>query len=194
MFNVFKNKYNPFIFQLKLFLINQIICTNCKNITHNFEDTTIFKIPVANTLAECFNEFIKEETIDYKCDVCKENNKAIKFCKIWRNPLVLFIQLSRFIIFPDGRSRKNNLNVEIPHTLNIENYCDKSLLNDEKNFNYKLKGISNHHGGMNGGHYTADCSCIIDNSWYHFDDSSVYKYKNDNFDTSSAYILMYELQ
>lgn len=194
MLNVFKNRYNPFILQIKLFLINQIVCTNCQNISHNFENTTILKIPIASTLGDCFTELIKEEIIDYKCETCNENCKAIKSCKIWKNPLIMFVQLNRFINFPDGRIKKNNTNVEIPHILNIDNYCDKSLLDNKNTLVYKLKGISNHHGGMNGGHYTADCCCIINDSWYHFDDSSVSKYKTDNIDTSSAYILMYELQ
>jgi len=48
---------------------------------------------------------------------------------------------------------------------------------------------------MGGGHYTADCACIVnENVWYNFDDSRVSRYSNSNIDTSSAYILMYELQ
>ena len=47
---------------------------------------------------------------------------------------------------------------------------------------------------MNGGHYTANCRCLInDNNWYNFDDSRVSKYDNFNFDKSNAYILMYDM-
>ena len=61
--------------------------------------------------------------------------------------------------------------------------------------NYKLKGISNHMGNLYGGHYTSDCVSIVDNtSWYHFDDSTVSKYQNNNINTSNAYILMYEIE
>ncbi len=50
-------------------------------------------------------------------------------------------------------------------------------------------------GTMQGGHYTADCVSITDNkTWYHFDDSRVSKHSSSNIDTSSAYILMYEME
>ena len=48
---------------------------------------------------------------------------------------------------------------------------------------------------MGGGHYTADCKCIINEDvWYNFDDSNVSRYQNNNINMSSAYILMYELK
>ena len=59
---------------------------------------------------------------------------------------------------------------------------------------YVLKGISNHHGGLNGGHYTADCAGIADpNNWYHCDDSHVSKWETNNINTSDTYLLMYEM-
>ena len=49
-------------------------------------------------------------------------------------------------------------------------------------------------GSLSGGHYTADCLCIVDNkTWYHFDDSIVSRNTNKMIDTSNAYILMYTL-
>jgi ubiquitin C-terminal hydrolase len=62
-------------------------------------------------------------------------------------------------------------------------------------YKYKLKGISNHMGSLNGGHYTADGISIIDNkNWYHFDDSRVGRHQTVPIDTSNAYILMYEME
>ena len=47
---------------------------------------------------------------------------------------------------------------------------------------------------MGGGHYTADCQCIVNKDvWYNFDDSNVSRYQNNNINMSSAYVLMYEL-
>lgn len=197
MINSYKTRYNPFIFQSKTFLINKIVCSSCQNITYNYEDTPILKIPVNNTLAECFEDLVSDEEVEYNCYVCKcDKKKAIKSCKIWKNPMVLFIHLNRFKSLPNGRLLKNNTNIDIPHTFDIAPYYDKSMKTDlEMSTIYKLKGISNHHGGINGGHYTADCCCIVDNkSWYNFDDSRVSKYSDDNIDTSSAYILMYEME
>ena len=54
-----------------------------------------------------------------------------------------------------------------PEIIDISDYCDEStkiILN--LNLKYKLTGISNHFGGMNGGHYTANCRCLInENNW-----------------------------
>ena len=38
---------------------------------------------------------------------------------------------------------------------------------------YDLVAVSNHYGGMGGGHYTAYAINKDDNHWYYFDDSSV---------------------
>jgi ubiquitin C-terminal hydrolase len=198
MMSVFKNRYNPFIFQLKTFLINNITCKNCNNTTCNYEDTTVLSVPIASTLDECFSTLIKNEDVeDYKCLVCNSKQEASKNVKIWKNPYVLFIHLKRFKQLGNGRLLKDDTVVDIPHTINISNYCDQSCIdsNQSGSFTYKLAGISNHHGGLGGGHYTADCCCIVDNeSWYNFNDSSVSKYSNNNINTSSAYILMYNLE
>ena len=80
-------------------------------------------------------------------------------------------------------------------TIDLTPYCDQTMNGENKiNRVYKLKGFSNHMGSLNGGHYTADCVCIVDNeTWYHFDDSSFMQNTNKMINTSNAYILMYEL-
>jgi ubiquitin C-terminal hydrolase len=197
MINVFKNKYNPFIFQLRTFLINYIECLGCHNINTNYESITMLQLEVDTTLEGSFKKLIANEVLEnnYKCAICGNNQSANKYCKIWRTPSVLFIHLKRFINRPDGKLVKINSSIEIPEYLNLNDYCDDNMSSSINiNRNYKLKGFSNHHGGYHGGHYTADCACIVDNtSWYHFDDSRVSKYQDRNISTDSAYILMYEL-
>ena len=194
--NVFKSRYNPFIFKLKTFLINTITCSNCKNETYNYEDTTVLTLQVKNTLIECFENLVYIENIeDYNCSICNQKNIACKKTQILRPGITLFLHFKRFIVMPNGRILKDNNTVEIPHEIDITNYCDNSMKNfNNLTYKYKLKGISNHFGNMGGGHYTADCVCMIDNkSWYNFNDASVSKYDNDNINTSNAYILMYEM-
>ena len=206
MIKVFKNRYNPMIFKLKTFIVNTITCTKCKNQTCNYEDTSILTLPVTNSLNDCFNEFIKTEEIEnYSCAICNEKNKAIKTSKILRPGMTLFIHLNRFKQLPNGRTLKNNTDVSIPMEIDITQYCDNSMktklesnldsdLKLFSSYKYRLTGMSNHHGGMGGGHYTANGVCIVDHqTWYEFDDSRVSKIKNSNhIDTSSAYILMYD--
>lgn len=195
LIDIYKKQYNPFIYQIQTILVNEVECSDCKNITSSYENTPILQLYVKDSLQESLEHLVKTETIEnYKCSVCNVNREINKTCKIWRTPSVLFIQLKRFEILPNGRIRKNNLSVDIPLTIDLSPYCDETMLTENKiNRKYNLKGFSNHMGSMNGGHYTADCLCIVDNeTWYRFDDSHVSRNTNKMVDTSNAYILMYE--
>jgi ubiquitin C-terminal hydrolase len=197
MISVYKKRYNPFIFQSKIFLINYITCKNCSDTNCNYENNTVLSLEICDNLLNSLDLLVKEEELnDYTCEVCLSKQKTSKICKIWHSPLLLFIQLKRFKQLPNGFIQKDKSIINIPEYLDISPYFDSSIKNNIKNeinFNkYRLKGISNHHGSLNNGHYTADCLSIKNNnSWYHFDDDQVYRMKN--MDTSSAYILMYEI-
>ena len=184
--------FNPLIFNLITFTVDIFTCQECSSEHHTYQYHTIIILPVKFTIKECFQHYINEELVSRNCEFCK-HNKAMKKTKIWRPGMTLFIELNRFNII-DNRLYKNNVSVEIPHELDISEFCDNSMqLNSS--FKYKLKGISNHIGNMNGGHYTADCLSIVDNkTWYHFDDSNVSMYDGSNIDTSKAYIILYELE
>lgn len=187
--------YNPTIFNLLTFTMNTFKCADCNNCNHKFEFNTILSLDIKPTLAECFENYIKEEPIERKCEICSSTH-TMKKKQIWRPGMLLYIQLCRFSHLPNGRIMKNNLEVEIPDTIDISDYCDSTMGSDKSlTYKYKLKGISNHMGSLNGGHYTADGISIIDNkTWYHFDDSRVGRHQTVPIDTSSAYILMYEME
>jgi ubiquitin C-terminal hydrolase len=196
MASLYETRYNPFIYQIQTILVHTVECTECKNITTNHENTPVLQLYVHDSLTECLDNLIKTETIEnYKCDVCNANRTINKSCRLWRIPTVLFVQLKRFESLSNGRMRKNNNHVDIPLTLDLSPYCDLGTEGEIKiNRRYNLKGYSNHMGSLSGGHYTADCLCIVDNkTWYHFDDSRVLRNTNNMIDTSNAYILMYEL-
>ena len=59
---------------------------------------------------------------------------------------------------------------------------------------YDTYGVSNHHGGLNGGHYTAFAKNRLDKSWYLFDDSSVSRVSQSDVCTSAAYVLFLHQQ
>jgi ubiquitin C-terminal hydrolase len=194
MTKIFKKKYNSLIFNLKSITINNIVCSNCNNIIVNYEDNTILSLPICDTLHNSFLSFTNVEEINnYQCSVCNSQQKVFKSCKIWKPPMLLFIQLKRFKQLQNGRILKDNTFVDIPHEFDISDFYDTSMVDVPKFNKYKLKGFINHHGGLNGGHYTSDCVCINDDSWYHFDDSNVSKYNGNKINISSAYILMYEM-
>jgi ubiquitin C-terminal hydrolase len=197
LIELYKKRYNPFIYQIQTLMISNIECNECKNVSSTYENTPIIQLYVTEFLTDSFEQLIKTEVIEnYKCSVCNENRTVNKSTKIWRIPSVLFVQLKRFEVLPNGRIRKNNTEIDIPLTLDLSPYCDESMETENKiNRKYALKGFSNHMGSLTGGHYTADCLCIVDNkTWYRFDDSNVSRNTNKMIDTSNAYILMYELE
>lgn len=194
--NVNKKYYNPFIFQLRIYFIQTICCLECSSTSSTFSHNTILTLEIKKSINESLNTYVKDEEInDYMCGVCNKKQKANKQIKIYKLPMVLFIHLNRFK--QTNRIEKNRTDVEIPHEIDLADYCDQSM-NTEKNIStkFKLRGISNHIGSsMGGGHYTSDCVCIVDDkSWYHFDDRRVQKYNGSSIDTSSAYILMYDME
>lgn len=195
MIKEYKKRYNPMIYQLKLFLINTITCTVCDNISSNYEVTTLITIPIKSTIEECLKNYIEEEVIDYNCTICECNRKAIKKCKIYKTPMILFLHLKRFRCLSNNRYIKDDRMVEIPYMLDLNPYCDQNIIPENNLSNkYILKGIINHMGQLNGGHYTADCAGLIDSeNWYNFDDSNISRWENNNINTSNAYILMYEM-
>ena len=197
MIKVFKLRYNPLIDKMKTFLINTVTCSNCNNQTCNYEDTTILTLQIKNNLTECFENLIKTENIEnYHCAVCNEKHIVYKNTKIFRPGMILFVHLKRFKQLPNGRTVKDNTNINFPHEINLDKYCDNYMKTDQSlPYTYKFKGLSNHHGGINGGHYTADCVSIVDNkTWYHFNDGSVGEYTGSNINTESGYIGMYEME
>ena len=56
---------------------------------------------------------------------------------------------------------------------------------------YDLYAVSNHMGGLGGGHYTAYAKNRKDANWYLFNDRSVSKVDEGSVPTSNAYCLFY---
>lgn len=55
-------------------------------------------------------------------------------------------------------------------------------------------GVSNHYGGMGGGHYTAFAKNPILNRWYEFNDTHVSAVNARDVVTEAAYVLFYKLK
>lgn len=61
-----------------------------------------------------------------------------------------------------------------------------------KNPVYDLVGVVNHSGGIDFGHYTAECKNPLNGKWYNFNDSSVHEIRmKGDFESSSPYVLFY---
>ncbi|CAA0843231.1 Ubiquitin carboxyl-terminal hydrolase 9 [Striga hermonthica] len=148
----------------------------------------------AISLFSCLDAFLKEEPLGpddmWYCPRCKEHRQASKKLDLWRLPDILVFHLKRFSY---SRWLKNKLDtfVNFPiHNLDLSKYV-KSGGMEEGSHLYELYAISNHYGGLGGGHYSAYCKLVDENRWYHFDDAHVSPVNESEIKTSAAYVLFY---
>ncbi|CAD8175796.1 unnamed protein product [Paramecium octaurelia] len=163
-------------------------------------------------LGECLKFSEEPEQLDeentWYCNQCKDHVRAFKVMEIYKTPKILIFHLKRFknsnkffkskletlIEFPiqDFDIREFVQNHHLPSDFHTEDPENPKLNNP---IYYDLYAISNHFGGLGGGHYTAFAKNYYDNTWYNFDDSSVYPIKEDSVNstltTSAAYVLFY---
>ncbi|PIA48768.1 hypothetical protein AQUCO_01300006v1 [Aquilegia coerulea] len=148
----------------------------------------------AISLFSCLEAFLKEEPLGpddmWYCPTCKEHRQATKKLDLWRLPEILVVHLKRFSY---SRYLKNKLDtfVNFPtHNLDLRNYVKSNVA--ARSHTYELYAISNHYGGLGGGHYSAYAKLSKENRWYHFDDSHVSSINEDEIKTSAAYVLFYQ--
>lgn len=141
----------------------------------------------------CIDAFTKEEILSksesWYCNKCKQHLCASKKLDLWKLPDVLIIHLKRFIHNENYRD-KNGSFVDFPlETLDLQKWVINS---EEKNAVYNLYAVSNHFGGLGGGHYTAYARNVTDKRWYNLDDSHVMPLTDTNaVKTPAAYVLFY---
>ena len=125
-------------------------------------------------LEDCVRLFTQEETLSkedpWYCSQCKDFVQANKKFDLWKLPSILIVHMKRFsftkydmpmvfvlvlfILFCHFRLWRDKLDtfVDFPlEALDLSPFCSNP---DELNALYDLYAISNHYGGMGGGHYT----------------------------------------
>lgn len=76
--------------------------------------------------------------------------------------------------------------------LDLRDYVqDPAVKNSPTPVYYDLYAVSNHYGGLNGGHYTATAYNSEAKKWYDFNDSSVSGTSVDEVVSAGAYLLFY---
>ncbi|XP_074168034.1 ubiquitin carboxyl-terminal hydrolase 43 isoform X2 [Sminthopsis crassicaudata] len=167
------------------------------------------------TLNECFQLYTKEEQLApddaWKCPHCKVLQQGMVKLSLWTLPDILIIHLKRFCQV-GGRRNKLSTLVKFPlYGLNMAPHVAKRNFGQEclnswpsweqasclpnscsLDFLYDLYAVCNHHGSMQGGHYTAYCRNSLDGQWYSYDDSTVEPVLEDEISTQGAYILFYQ--
>jgi len=143
-------------------------------------------------IEDCLDKFVEIEILDgddkWNCPRCKCARKSSKTLTIAKLPPFLLIHLKRF--YHQGPFRnKVETHVEFPlSNLNMASYYNDGTGSGK----YDLYAISNHYGGLNGGHYTAQVKNPYKQAWLNFDDSRISG--SDNVTSKAAYIMFYVQQ
>ncbi|XP_010211959.1 PREDICTED: ubiquitin carboxyl-terminal hydrolase 43 [Tinamus guttatus] len=169
------------------------------------------------TLDECFQLYTKEEQLApddaWRCPHCKVLQQGTVKLSLWTLPDILIIHLKRFRQVAERRHKLTTLvrfplrGLDMaPHVAQRGQAPGKQVLGHwapwkaplylpescQLDYLYDLYAVCNHHGSMQGGHYTASCCNSLDGRWYSYDDSTVEGVQEDEVSTRSAYILFYQ--
>ncbi|CAM5097379.1 unnamed protein product [Natator depressus] len=168
------------------------------------------------TLDECFQLYTKEEQLApddaWRCPHCQVLQQGVVKLSLWTLPDILIIHLKRFRQVGERRTKLSTL-IHFPlRSLNMAPHVAKRSqtgtqalgpwatwkqlphLHESSQLDslYDLYAVCNHHGSMQGGHYTAYCRNALDGRWYSYDDSTVEPVLEDEVSTRGAYILFYQ--
>jgi len=125
------------------------------------------------TLDSCLNKFAEKEQLPeaetYYCSGCKQHLAPIKKLDLWFAPEVLILHLKRFQYIPGQffthREKISDL-VDFPiEGLNLKSFVRGPQSASAEPLLYDLYAVSEHHGGLGGGHYTAKCQNPKDKKW-----------------------------
>ncbi|XP_056153201.1 ubiquitin carboxyl-terminal hydrolase 31-like [Lampris incognitus] len=171
--------------------------------------------PQTCSLAQCFQLYTKEEQLApddaWRCPHCKQLQQGSIKLSLWTLPDILILHLKRFRQDADRRMKMQNM-VKFPligmdmaphmvkrsqSSWSLPSHWSPwrrpyGLGRDPEDYLYDLYAVCNHHGTMQGGHYTAHCKNSIDGQWYCFDDSDVHAISDDEVCKQTAYILFYQ--
>ncbi|KAM6376694.1 LOW QUALITY PROTEIN: ubiquitin carboxyl-terminal hydrolase 43 [Pluvialis apricaria] len=168
------------------------------------------------TLDECFQLYTKEEQLApddaWRCPHCKVPQQGTVKLSLWTLPDILIIHLKRFRQVAEHRHKLTTLvrfplrGLDMAPHVAQRGQAGGQLLGRwapwqpplclppscPRDYLYDLYAVCNHHGSMQGGHYTAYCCNALDGRWYSYDDSKVEGVQEAEVSTRSAYILFYQ--
>ncbi|XP_036420440.1 ubiquitin carboxyl-terminal hydrolase 8 [Colossoma macropomum] len=171
-------------------------CLSCHRKSRTFETFMYLSLPLASSnkcsLQDCLKLFSKEEKLTDNnkvyCPHCKGHREFTKKLEIWKVPPILLVHLKRF--WYEGRwKQKLQTSVDFPlENLDLSQYVIGPKNNLKR---YNLYAVSNHYGGLDGGHYTAYCKNPTRQHWFKFDDHEVSEISTSSVKSSAAYIFFY---
>ncbi|KAL3761895.1 LOW QUALITY PROTEIN: hypothetical protein ACHAW5_006124 [Stephanodiscus triporus] len=147
------------------------------------------------SIMDCIEKFCELEQLDesdmWYCNKCKEHVRAWKQVSLCRTPPILIVHLKRFH-YSSTTHRRDKIDtlIDFPLTgLDLRGIV-KHKWEDGQEPIYDCYAVSNHFGGLGGGHYTAYARAD-DGVWCNFDDSRVTTVVDESEVVSSAAYCLY---
>jgi ubiquitin carboxyl-terminal hydrolase 4/11/15 len=148
------------------------------------------------TVLDCIKKYCQKEQLEetemWYCNKCKNHVRAWKQFHLYRTPPILIIHLKRFYFSPTSH-RRDKITTKIDFPLKGLDLTDLVADFGEDNEPiYDCYAVSNHFGGLGGGHYTAFILSDDDGTWSNYDDSRVSRVNDPKEVVSeAAYVLYY---
>ena len=173
---------------LSTYTRQHITCTACQQISTSEESTTLFQLPVSDSVQNSFDSFLKPDSVDnFYCNICSKHQPAIIDHEFSRIGNYLILQLKRFTGLPNA-VRKNIQKVVCTPQLVIPVIVDTEI---KYNMHFNLVATINHTGNLKQGHYTAYIK-NASTSWSHCNDSAVLPTSKSMLDNTSSYLFFFE--
>jgi ubiquitin C-terminal hydrolase len=147
------------------------------------------------SIMDCIEKYCELEQLDesdmWYCNKCKEHVRAWKQVSLYRTPPILIVHLKRFH-YSSTTHRRDKIDTLIDFPLSGLDLSGIVKQESGPEPIYDCYAVSNHFGGLGGGHYTAYAKAD-DGVWRNFDDSRVTSDVNESEVVSSAaYCLFYK--
>ncbi|KAF8072770.1 UBP11 [Scenedesmus sp. PABB004] len=143
-------------------------------------------------LEACVETFLQPEQLseadEWYCPKCKTHVQAEKKLDLWSLPEVLVVHLKRFSY---TRWNRDKLDTQVLFPLEGLDLSRYVLGPQASPPLYDCYAVSNHYGGLGGGHYTAAAQMPDDRRWHCFDDSRVEEISPEAVQSRAAYVLFY---
>lgn len=171
-------------------IIIQTECKKCSYSCCNVENISILHLELDEDnciLNDGLESYFKSHEIEaWKCDKCGNDKHNFRTTKLWRIPKNLIVCIKRNK-YENGKLVKQNNLINIPENVSLKKY----LLKPHSNYDYVLKGVINHYGNSEDGHYNFDFYHKDKNELIKVDDDKVFKI--NEFDKQHCYMCIYEL-
>ena len=170
-------------------------CVRCGFISVAFDTFMYLTVPIPGkgsvSLRECIQCFVQPEEIEWRCEKCKVMGKAHKDISVWRLPKILVVILKRFSYSGMWRDKISSM-VNFP----VDDFAAQGgrgewVSNERERRVYRLFGVTNHTGTLEGGHYIGCARNPVTGDWFTYDDHVIRPMRASQTQKKEAYLLFY---